>query len=254
MRALYAAATGMAAQQTRLDSIANNLANVQTTGYKKSRESFQDLMYQELSHGGLGASSARIEVGSGVRLAAVDKDFSVGSITQTGRPLDVAIEGPGFFEIMGPAGERLFTRDGSFRMDMNGQIVTASGLSVSGLSIPMGAEGIRIDEIGQVHAQWADGRESMMGQIPIVDFLNPAGLRSLGGNLFQMSPTSGQPRPVVPGQDQVAVRQYFLEGSNVDVAEELVGMILTQRAYELNSKAVQAADETLRTVANLRRG
>lgn len=253
MRALYAAATGMAAQQTRLDSIANNLANVQTTGYKKSRENFQDLMYQELTHGGLGASSARIEVGSGVRLAAVDKDFAQGSLTQTGRPLDLAIEGPGFFEVQGPAGERMFTRDGSFRLDPSGQVVTASGLSVGGLSIPQGAENVRVDETGQVFAEWSDGRESSLGQLQIVDFLNPTGLRSLGGNVYQATPTSGQPRPVVPGQDRVAVRQYALEGSNVDVAEELVGMILTQRAYELNSKAVQAADETLRTVANLRR-
>jgi flagellar basal-body rod protein FlgG len=254
MRALYAAASGMAAQQTRLDSIANNLANVQTTSYKKSRESFQDLYYQELTHGGLDASSARIDVGSGVKLAGVDKEFSQGSVTATGGTLDVAIEGKGFFEVTDTSGQRFYTRDGDFRTNANGEIVTASGLSLGGIRIPDGVDGVRIDDAGEVNALWPDGRESSLGRLPLVDFVNPSALRSLGGNLYQMTQQSGQPQQVVPGQDPVALRQGFLEGSNVDVAEELVLMILTQRSYELNSKAVQAADETLRQVANLRRG
>ena len=254
MRALYAAATGMAAQQTRLDSIANNLANVQTTSYKKSRESFQDLYYQELTHGGLDASSARIDVGSGVKLAGVDKDFTQGSVTQTGGSLDVAIEGRGFFEVTDTGGQRFYTRDGDFRTNANGEIVTASGLSVGGIRIPEGVQSVAIDDAGEVRAVWPDGRESTLGRLPVVDFVNPTALRSLGGNVYQMTQGSGQPQALIAGQDNVALRQGFLEGSNVDVAEELVLMILTQRSYELNSKAVQAADETLRQVANLRRG
>jgi flagellar basal-body rod protein FlgG len=253
MRALYAAATGMSAQQTRLDSIANNLANVQTTGFKKSRETFQDLYYQELTHGGLGVGAARIDVGSGVQLAAVDKDFQQGSMVETGRSLDVMIEGRGFFEVTDPTGQLFYTRDGSFRLDPNGQVVTASGLSVGGLAVPQGTERLIIEQNGEVYAEWASGERSNLGQLPMVDFVNPTGLRSLGGNLYQMTMGSGQPLPLVPGQDPVQIRQGALEGSNVDVAEELVHMIMTQRAYDLNSKAVQAADETLRTVAQLRR-
>lgn len=253
MRALYAAATGMAAQQTRLDSIANNLSNVQTTGFKKSRESFSDLYYQEMTHGGMAPGAARIEVGSGVALTGVEKNFTQGSVAATGAELDVALEGRGFFEVQDATGQRLYTRDGHFRTDANGQLVNSAGLSVSGITIPEGVSRVRIDETGEVYATWPDARESNLGQLMVVDFVNPTGLRAAGGNLFQQTVQSGQPQALIPGRDPVAVRQGYLEGSNVDVAEELVLMILTQRAYDLNSKAVQAADETLRTVANLRR-
>jgi flagellar basal-body rod protein FlgG len=253
MRALYAAATGMAAQQTRLDSISNNIANVQTTGYKRSRESFQDLFYQEMTHGGLSASSARIEVGAGVRLAAIDKDFQQGSVSQTGGALDVALEGRGFFEVQDPmSGQLLYTRDGSFRKDANGMLVTTGGLQVGGINIPDAVESVVIDERGDVWGA-VEGNRVSLGRLNVVDFVNPAGMRSLGGNLYQQTTESGIPQPLTPGQDRVAIRQGFLEGSNVDIATELVQMILTQRAYELNSKAVQAADETLRVAANLRR-
>jgi len=253
MRALYAAATGMAAQQTRLDSISNNIANVQTTGYKRSRESFQDLFYQEMTHGGLSASSARIDVGAGVRLAAVDKDFQQGSVAQTGGELDFALEGRGFFEVQDPmSGQLLYTRDGSFRKDANGMLVTTSGLQVGGINIPEQVQRVVIDERGDVFGI-VEGGQISLGRLNLVDFVNPAGMRTLGGNLYQQTRESGIPRPLNPAQDRVTVRQGFLEGSNVDIATELVQMILTQRAYEMNSKAVQAADETLRVAANLRR-
>jgi len=254
MRALYAAATGMAAQQTSLDTVANNLANVQTTGYKRSRASFQDLYYQELTHGGRAASSARIDVGSGVQLGGVDKTFAPGSATQTGNQLDLMIEGPrGFFEMQDQGGNLMYTRDGSFRLDANGQIVNAAGLSLGGITVPQGAERIEVTPEGDVNAYFAgEPNPSNIGQVPIVDFQNPAGLRALGGNLFQQTDGSGQALRLQAGQEGVSVRQGFLEGSNVDVANELVQMILTQRAYELNSKAVQAADDTMRVVTNLR--
>lgn len=255
MRALTTAASGMAAQQASLDTIANNLANIQTTGYKRSRTTFQDLMYQELTHGGHSASSARIDVGSGVRIAGIDKTFQQGSADQTGNELDVMIEGPnGFFELQDQQGNFYYTRDGSFRLDANGQIVSASGLSVGGISLDPNAERLEITPDGTVNMFYADDvRPVDVGQIPVRDFINPGGLRAIGGNLFQQTEASGQAQDMggIGGVGPV-LRQGFLEGSNVDVANELVTMIMTQRAYEMNSKAVQAADETMRAVTNLR--
>lgn len=255
MRALYAAATGMAAQQTSLDTVANNLANVQTAGYKRSRASFQDLYYQELTHGGRDASSARIDVGSGVQVSGVDKTFQAGSLTETGNPLDVAIEGNrGFFQLQDQGGNLFYTRDGQFRLDNNGQMVSASGLSLGGLTIPDGANNVVITPEGEVNAFYDGSPDpTFVGNIPLVDFQNAAGLRSVGGNLFQETQQSGQAMQLDPASSGVSVRQGAVEGSNVDVASELVNMILTQRAYELNSKAVQAADDTLRVVTSLRR-
>ena len=254
MRALYAAATGMAAQQTSLDTVANNLANVQTTGYKRSRAAFQDLYYQELTHGGRAASSARIDVGSGVQIGGGDKTFGMGSATMTDNPLDLMIESPrGFFELQDAGGNLMYTRDGSFRLDANGQIVNASGMSLGGITIPEGAERIQVTSEGDVNVFFSGNPDpSNVGRVPIVDFQNPAGLRALGANLFQQTTGSGQAMQLQAGRDGVNIRQGYLEGSNVDVANELVQMILTQRAYELNSKAVQAADDTLRVVTNLR--
>jgi flagellar basal-body rod protein FlgG len=210
MRALYSAATGMAAQQTRLDSIANNLANVQTTSFKKSRESFQDLYYQELTHGGLDMGSAHVEVGSGVKLAEVAKDFSMGSPTDTGRELDVAIEGRGFFEVQGPGGERFFTRDGHFTLNANGELITASGLSLGGIQIPEDVVRVRIEDDGAVQGEMSDGRQFALGRLQLADFMNPSGLRSVGGNMYQQSSSSGEPMPVEAGQDGINIRQYAL--------------------------------------------
>ena len=254
MRALYTAASGMAAQQTRLDSIANNLANVSTSGYKKSREAFSDLYYQELTRGGQGVAKSRVDVGSGVRLNAVEKDFAQGAIIEDGNPLHAAINGKGsFFVVESVTGERLFTRDGSFSLDAQGGLITASGLTVSNIQIPQGAESVQILDDGSVNVRMAgEANSTSVGQIEVARFVNPAGLRALGGNLFAQSDTSGDPTAVTPA-DGVQIRGGALEHSNVDIAQELVLMIETQRSYELNSKVIQAADDTLGIATNLRR-
>ncbi len=256
MKALYAAATGMAAQQTRIDNIANNLANVNTSGFKKSRASFQDLFYQELATGGgeEGASPTSAQVGAGVRTVAVEKDHSAGSIQATGNPLDVAINGRGMFVLETSDGREVFTRDGHFNIDADGNLVNPSGMALSGgISIPEEAEEIVISSDGLVEYR-ASGDEYLTsaGQLEIAAFANPAGLRALGGNLFSASAESGDAIRLEIGTE-VEVQQGALEGSNVDVAEELIAMVMAQRAYELTSKVVQAADETLQTAANLRR-
>jgi len=251
MRSLYAAASGMAAQQTRLDTIANNLANVSTTSFKKSREGFEDLFYQELTHGGLSASTSRVEVGSGVSLSSITKDHRNGQLQQTGQTFDIGIEGQGFFQVETQEGELLFTRDGNFQTDADGVLRTASGLVLSGnLQVPRDAETVRILEDGTMLSE-AGGQAITLGVIELRTFINPGGLKPEGGNLYSETVNSGSPLPPEPGES--ALRQGFLEGSNVDVAEELIGMIMAQRAYELNSKVIQASDETLRTATNLRR-
>lgn len=254
MRALYAAASGMSAQQTQLETIANNIANVGTTGFKKSRAGFEDLFYQELTSGGKGVSSARVEVGGGVRLASLDKDHSVGTLTATGNPLDMALTGRGYFELRTPEGEPVYTRDGSFTLDPDGMLVNASGLTVEGdIVIPPETETLQVTADGTVQAILSgDTDYTTLGQLSVVDFVNPAGLRALGGNVYSATPESGDARPLEFDASN-KVMQGTLEGSNVDVAEELVAMIMTQRAYELNSKVVQAADETLQVATQLRR-
>jgi flagellar basal-body rod protein FlgG len=254
MKALYAAASGMSAQQIRLDNIANNLANVSTVGFKKAREDFQDLFYQELTSGGQGVSTARVEVGTGVRLVALEKDHSAGQMMETGNPLDVAIDGNGYFVLESPEGERLYTRDGSFSRDADGMMISAGGMMASGdIMIPMEALQVQITSDGTVQVLMPDDAEfTTIGQLEMVGFVNPNGLRPIGNNLYQESRESGQPMPVDAGGDVKAV-QGFLEGSNVDVAEELIALILTQRSYELNSKAIQAADEAMALAVNLKR-
>jgi flagellar basal-body rod protein FlgG len=251
MRSLYAAASGMAAQQTRLDTIANNLANVSTTAFKKSRESFEDLFYQELTHGGLSASTSRVEVGSGVSLSGIVKDHRNGQIQQTGGTFDLAIEGKGYFQVETQEGELLYTRDGNFRTDADGVLRTAAGLVLSGnFQIPKDAESIRVLEDGSILAEQGTGATTI-GVIELRTFINPGGLRPEGGNLYSETVNSGSPLPPEIGAS--SIRQGFLEGSNVEVAEELIGMIAAQRAYELNSKVIQASDEVMRTATSIRR-
>lgn len=254
MKALQVAASGMSAQQTRIDNIANNLANVSTTGYKKSREAFEDLFYEELTHGGMGASTARVEVGSGVRLSAIEKDHSSGALEQTGNPLHVAIQGDGFFVLETVDGEPVYTRDGSFTLDGDGQLMSASGYAVAGrIDIPMDATDLEILPDGTIQAVMeGDTDYTHLGQLEVVRFVHPAGLKALGGNLYAETPASGYAELADVG-NTTSVLQGYLEGSNVDVAEELVEMITAQRAYELNSKVIQAADETLQVAANIRR-
>ena len=253
MRALYVAASGMTAQQTRIDSVANNLANVSTTAYKKSRAAFQDLFYQELNFGGTGAGHARVEAGGGVRLAAMEKNHEHGAMTATGAQLHAAIAGDGFFVIEDAEGVERYTRDGTFLLDADGTMRTASGHSLAGgLNIPLESEGIEIAADGTV-SSIEEGDYITVGQIEVANFVNPAGLRSIGNNIYEATPQSGEAVPVDLERSATELMQGFLEGSNVDPAEELINLITAQRGYELTSKVIQAADEAMGIATNLKR-
>lgn len=259
IRALYTAATGMEAQQLNIDVIAHNLANVGTTGFKRSRADFQDILYQTLRDPGAAATqttqfSTGLQVGLGTRPAAVQRVHLQGDFTQTANPLDVAIRGDGFFQVTLADGNTAYSRAGAFKLDQTGALVTSDGDAVSPqISIPTGAESITIGNDGTVTVSLpGQTAASQVGQIQTVRFANPAGLRAEGRNLFTETDTSGTPQLGTPGQDGFGeVTQGFLEGSNVSVVEELVAMISGQRAYEINSKAVAAADEMLRTTAGI---
>lgn len=257
MRALYTAATGLMAQQTRIDNIANNLANVSTTGFKKTREVFEDLIAQELVVGAVNEETPRpspLEIGTGVRMVATSRSFAQGNLNHTGNPLDLALDGDGFFVVELDNGEQRYTRDGHFEVNADGEIVTSAGYRLSpGIMIPEDVYAVDIAEDGTVSASYENSTDVVtLGTLEMVDFVNPAGLHAMGGNLYGETPESGEPRILEAGQD-IRVRQGFLEASNVDVAEELVTMITAQRAYELNSKAITAADEALQIAANLKR-
>ncbi|MEQ1567716.1 MAG: flagellar basal-body rod protein FlgG [Myxococcota bacterium] len=255
MRALYTAASGMTAQQLRLDTIANNIANVGTTGFKKSRDAFQDLFYQQLaSGGGQGEFSPRVELGGGVKLAAIERDQAQGALVNTNNPLHVAIQGDAWFVVQTENGDPMYTRDGAFTKDPDGYLVTTTGMRVGGdIQIPPEADQVAVDYDGTVHAiVSATGQDLMLGKLELARFVNPAGMMGHGGNLFLPTMSSGEAIPV-EADTQVQLLQGYLEGSNVDVAGELIDMIQAQRVYELNSKVVQAADETLQVAANLRR-
>jgi flagellar basal-body rod protein FlgG len=258
MRALYAAATGLSAQQTRIDNIANNLANVSTTGFKKSREVFEDLVYQEMTVGDPSEQIRRpnqVQIGTGARVVSVARDFTPGSVQYTGDELNVAINGDGFFSVEAEDGTQRYTRDGHFSLNADGELVTASGHLVSpGIQIPDDAT-ITIAEDGTVSATYADDPTEpvVVGTIELVDFANPGGLQAIGSNMYLATPESGEPIPMDPSEGAGSLQQGFLEASNVDVAEELVAMIVAQRAFELTSKVMEAADETMQTVTNLKR-
>jgi len=261
IRSLYTAATGMEAQQVNLDVTANNLANVNTTGFKKSRADFQDLLYQTLR--AAGSTQAQgvqvptgIQVGLGTRLAAVQKVFTQGDFQVTGRDLDLVIEGDGFFQIALPSGETAYTRDGTFRIDGQGRIVTSDGYTLQPeLTVPAESKGISVGEDGTVTVTVAGQSEpQQIGQIQIVKFLNPAGLSSIGRNALLATAASGEPVTGTPGQDGLGtIRSGVLEMSNVSVVDEMVRMIVAQRAYEVNSKSIQTSDEMLNIANNLRR-
>lgn len=259
--ALWTAATGMGGQQTNIDVISNNLANVNTTGFKKSRVNFQDLMYQNLRQPGTpNAQGAQvpvgIEIGHGTRVSATQKIFSKGSLQNTGNPLDILIEGDGFFQVLLPEGTIAYTRDGSFKQDSDGRIVTTDGYPLQPeIFIPQDATEISITSDGTVSVQIpGDNQPQQVGQIELTRFSNPAGLNSIGRNLFEVTVASGDPVVNNPGAAGYGtVVQQFLEMSNVQVVEEMVNMIAAQRAYEINSKVIQAADEMLGTASQLRR-
>lgn len=257
MRALYTAASGMSAQQLRIDNIANNMANVNTTGFKKGRGNFEDLLYQQIPTGAPTVGMTRpadLTIGSGVRMVAMTRDFTAGNLQQSGNPTDLALGSRGFFVVEDPDGTEYYTRDGHFNINANGDLVTPAGFLLSpGIQVPDDAQDIRVAEDGTVTATF-EGQidEVTLGTIRVADFVNPTGLQAMGGNLYLPTPASGQPQDMFP-EDGIMVRQGFLEASNVDVAEELVDMIVAQRAFELTSKVVQTADETLQVTNNLKR-
>lgn len=261
MRSLHTAATGMIAQQFKMDVIANNLANVNTTAYKKSRVDFQDLIYQSLRFAGSPVTAGAqiptgIQVGHGARVVATQKLFTEGNFEQTDNPLDLVIEGDGFFQVLLPDGTIAYTRDGSFKTDGNGRVVTSDGFFLEPeIVIPEDTAEIAIGADGTVSVKLAgDSDFQTIGQIELARFVNPAGLYSAGGNLYLATAASGPPIVGVAGLDGLgSLRQGFLEMSNVQVVEEMVNMITSQRAYEVNSRAIQASDEMLQTANNLRR-
>lgn len=256
---LYSAATGMEAQQLNLNTIANNLANVNTPGFKRSKIEFQDLLYQNprasgSDSGGGNLVPTGVEVGNGSRVAATSKVFTQGQLTATGEKLDIAIQGDGFYEIQRPDGTRAYTRDGSFKLNAQGQVVTVDGLPVlSGFQpIPVGTTSIAVSEDGQVTMQGANGTQTFT--VTLARFANPAGLRSMGGNLYEETAASGTPELGKPGEQGFGrTIQGYIENSNVNIVEEMVSLIVAQRAYEINSKSIQTSDEMLQNVANMKR-
>jgi len=257
IRALDTAATGLAAQQMNMDVVSNNLANVNTNGYKKVRAEFKDLAYETLKAPGGGDKGApeSLQVGLGVEVSGTQRLFFQGSLTQTSNPLDLAVDGEGFFQVTDSAGAAKYTRDGSFQIDGEGRVVTAGGNVLEpAITIPSNARDIQISQDGVVTAVLAgDTNSSEVGRIETVHFANPAGLKAIGDNLFESTSACGDAVSGVPGTDgRGAVRQGFLEGSNVQVVEEMVRMLTAQRAFEANSKTMQAADEMLKAINNLR--
>jgi flagellar basal-body rod protein FlgG len=249
-RALYTAASGMRSQQTQVDVIANNLANVNTAGFKRSDVNFEDMLYATPVRPGTmradGSTESGMQVGNGSHITATVKNFNNGTFIDTGRPLDLAIQGDGFFELQGVDGGRVFTRDGSFRLDKDGSIVNSQGLKlVPGLGqVPVGSK-LAISRDGTVTATVGD-TVTQLGQISLVTFTNPAGLSAEGGNLYRQTEASGQPVTVNPGnQGAGEILSGSVERSNVDIATELINLILAQRAYETNSKAINTADQML---------
>jgi len=261
MRALFTAATGMEAQQVRIDSIANNIANVTTTGFKKSRAEFQDLFYETLKAPGAetaggAALPTGAQIGHGVTLAAISRDFAQGERISTGNALDLAVQGEGFFELQKPGGESHYTRDGTFKRDRDGIMVDVQGYPlIPTITIPPDAEGITITSDGMVSAILPGSTDLVqVGQINLTRFANPSGLRAVGQNQFVPSDASGDPETGAPDENGFGgIKSGFLEGSNVNVAEELVQMILAQRAFEVNSRVIRAGDEMLQNAASLSR-
>lgn len=259
MRSLWISKTGMEAQQTQLDHIANNLANSGTNGYKRSHAVFEDLMYQTLRQSGANSSEQTqlptgLQVGLGTRAVATSRQFSQGSLQQTTNALDVAIKGQGFFQIQMPDGTTGYTRDGAFQVSAQGQLVTNNGYVVQpGITIPANAKNVTIAADGNVSVTLpGQAAAQQVGQIQLTNFVNPAGLDPLGGNLFAETAASGTPNAGAPDSNGLgALQQGFVEGSNVNVVEELVAMIQTQRAYELNSKAIQTSDQMLQKLGQL---
>lgn len=262
IRALWTAATGMAAQQLNIDVISNNLANVNTSGFKKSRIDFQDLLYQTLRAAGTTSAQGSevptgTQVGLGTRVAGTQKIFSPGEVKTTENPLDLAIEGDGFYQILLPSGETAYTRDGTFKIDATGRMVTSDGYPLQPeITIPAEATKVSIGSDGTVEVYMPGQNDPQaVGNIQLAKFANPAGLTNIGRNLLTTTGgAAGDPVIDTPGMNGLGtVAQYCVEMSNVQVVDEMVNMITAQRAYEVNSKAIQTADEMLSLANNLRR-
>lgn len=257
-QSLWIAKTGLDAQQTRMSVISNNLANASTTGFKRARAVFEDLLYQNQRQ--VGAQSSQetlyptgLMIGTGVRTVATEKLFSQGAMSQTQNPLDVAIDGKGFLQVVLPDGNVAYTRDGGLQVDSTGALVTASGYAIQpNITIPTDAVSVTIGTDGTVSVrQPGQANTTQVGTLQLVDFVNPAGLQPMGSNLYIESSASGTPQTGTPGVNGLGtIMQGFVEGSNVNVVEELVSMIETQRAYEMNSKAIATSDQMLQFVNN----
>ncbi len=262
IRSMYTAATGMEAQQLFMDTISHNLSNVNTTGFKRSKVEFQDLIYQTLKEPGVKNQEGEmapvgIEVGLGVKPGASQKIFEQGSLTQTGNSLDVAIQGDGFFQITLPDGTIAYTRDGSFKKTAEGTIVNSNGYPLAQqINIPQGADQLGVDSsTGKITVMMPGQQTSTeIGQIELARFVNPAGLKSIGNNLYTETEASGQPTINAPSEDGMGtLAQGYLEASNVQIVDEMVNMISAQRAYEIVSKSIQVSDEMMQVANNLKR-
>ncbi|MGS2717497.1 flagellar basal-body rod protein FlgG [Eionea flava] len=255
--ALYISKTGLAAQDRQLTSISNNLSNASTVGFKRDRVNFEDLLYQiQKQPGGQSSQNTQLpsglQLGTGVRVVATQKQFTGGSLQVTEQPLDLAINNRGFFKIQMPSGETAYTRNGQFHLNANGEIVNASGFLLEpSIVVPENTNNITISQDGVVSASiLGEPAPQELGQIPLVDFVNPAGLQALGGNIFAQTASSGDPQEGTASEAGLgSIIQGSLENSNVDIVEEMVNMITTQRAYEMNSKVVSTADQMLQFIS-----
>ncbi|MGA2551707.1 MAG: flagellar basal-body rod protein FlgG [Burkholderiaceae bacterium] len=259
LRSLWIAKTGLDAQQTQLDVISNNLANVSTSGFKQSRAVFQDMLYQTIRDPGAQSSQeteapSGMQIGTGVKPVATERIHTQGSLNQTGNALDLAVQGNGFFQVQMPDGTTSYTRDGSFQVNAQGQLVTASGFPVQpAITIPANATSVTVSQDGVVSVTTPTSvNASTVGTIQLANFINPPGLSSTGQNLYQETSASGNPTVNAPGANGTGtLNQGYVETSNVDVAEQLVNMIQTQRAYELNSKSITTSDQMLQSLTQL---
>ncbi len=259
IRSLWISKTGLDAQQTQLDVVANNLANVSTTGFKRARVAFEDLLYQNIRQAGANSSQQTqlptgLQIGAGVKPVATARMFTQGNLQQTGNQFDLAINGQGFFQIQLPDGTTAYTRDGSFRPDANGTLVSNSGFALQpAITIPANAQTLTIGQDGTVSVTVpGQAAPQSLGQIQLANFVNPGGLESRGQNLFAETAASGTPNTNAPGSNGLGlINQSYLETSNVNVVEELVSMIQTQRAYEINSKAITTSDQMLARLGQL---
>jgi flagellar basal-body rod protein FlgG len=261
IKAMRTAASGMAGQQMNVDNIANNLANVNTTGFKRSKLEFQDVLYQNYRRAGVASSIGTqvpvgLSIGYGTRPAATVREFSTGDLSQTTNPLDIAIEGDGFFQVRLADGTTGYTRDGAFKLSADGSVVTSDGyFIIPEITVPEDTTAISVGQDGVIEVQqFGQNQQTEVGQIELARFVNPAGLSAIGRNIMIQTSASGDPITDVPGQGGLGrTNQGYLEMSNVSVVDEMVNMIVAQRAYEMNSKAIQTADDMSQVANNLKR-